>query len=173
MLKPVQCSTTQQTMAGRTQVADVSRMRLDLQRTKARPLATTASMTSKPQKDDRSRAGRFQAKATLTADFDATGEGTLSGSITEFDTEPTWSVTLKSRMTISTGAVAAADDSVSWSIRGLPRDGGQWEAKFYSNFEDPADTAQPTGVAGAFTAQYGVDEDHRKMIGAFGAEREN
>ena len=119
--------------------------------------------------DDRSRSGRFQAKATLTADFDATGEGTLSGSITEFDTEPTWSVTLKSQ-SISSGAVAAADDTVSWSIRGLPRDGGQWEARFYSNFESPAATAQPTGVAGAFTAQYG---DHRKMIGAFGAERDN
>ena len=119
--------------------------------------------------DDRSRSGRFQAKAALIADFDATGQGTLSGSITEFDTEPTWSVTLKSQ-TISSGAVEAAADTVSWSIRGLPRDGGQWEAQFYSNFESPADTAQPTGVAGAFTAQYG---DHRKMIGAFGAEREN
>ena len=38
--------------------------------------------------DDRSRSGRFQAKATLIADFNA---DTLSGSITEFDTEPTWS----------------------------------------------------------------------------------
>lgn len=118
--------------------------------------------------DDRSRASRFQAKATLTADFDATGEGTLSGSITEFDTEPTWSVTLKSQA-ISSGAVAAAADTVSWSIRGLPRDGGQWEAAFYSNFEAPASTAQPTGVVGAFTAQYG---DHRKLVGAFGAERD-
>ena len=115
--------------------------------------------------DDRSRAGRFQAKATLIADFDA---DTLSGSITEFDTEPTWAVTLQSRP-IATGAVAVADDTVSWSIRGLPRDGGHWEAQFYSNFEAPADTAQPTGVAGAFTAQYGA---HRKMVGAFGAERD-
>ena len=114
--------------------------------------------------DDRSRSGRFEAKATLNADFDA---NSLSGSITEFDTEPTWSVTLKSR-TIETGAVAAADDTVSWSIRGLPRDGGQWEAQFYSNFESPAATAQPTGVAGAFTAEYG---EERRMIGAFGAER--
>ena len=119
--------------------------------------------------NDRSRSGRFQAKATLTADFDATGEGTLSGSITEFDTEPTWSVTLKSQ-SISSGAVDAPANSVSWSIRELPRDGGEWEAQFYSNFESPAATAQPTGVAGAFTAQYG---DHRKMIGAFGAERDN
>ena len=119
--------------------------------------------------NDRSRSGRFQAKATLIADFDATGEGTLSGSITEFDTEPTWSVTLKSQ-SISSGAVDAPADSVSWSIRELPRDGGEWEAQFYSNFEEPADTAQPTGVAGAFTAQYG---DHRKMVGAFGAERDN
>ena len=77
--------------------------------------------------DDRSRAGRFQAKATLIADFDAVGEGTLSGSITEFDTEPTWAVTLKSQA-ISSGAVAAAADTVSWTISGLPRDGGQWEA---------------------------------------------
>ena len=118
--------------------------------------------------DDRSRAGRFQAKATLTADFDA---DTLSGSITEFDTEPTWSVTLKSRPIVN-GAVAAEtddNDTVSWTIRGLPRDGGQWEAAFYSNFESPAATAQPTGVAGAFTAQYG---DHRRMVGAFGAERD-
>ena len=115
--------------------------------------------------DDRSRSGRFQAKATLTADFDA---NTLIGSITDFDTEPTWSVTLKSRP-IASGAVEASADTVSWTIRGLPRDGGQWEAAFYSNFESPADTAQPTGVAGAFTAQYG---DHRRMVGAFGAERD-
>ena len=115
--------------------------------------------------NDRSRAGRFEAKATLIADFDT---NTLSGSITDFDTEPTWSVTLKSRP-IASGGVAAMDDSVSWSIRGLPRDGGQWEAKFYSNFVEPADTASPTGVAGAFTAQYG---SNRKMIGAFGAERD-
>ena len=118
--------------------------------------------------DDRSRSGAFQAKATLIADFDAAGEGTLSGSITEFNTEPTWSVTLQSQ-TISSGAVAAAADTVSWTISGLPRDGGQWEAAFHSNFESPAATAQPTGVAGAFTAQYGA---HRKMIGAFGAERD-
>ena len=115
--------------------------------------------------DDRSRAGRFEAKATLSANFDA---NTLSGSITEFDTEPTWSVTLKSQG-INSGAVAAAADSVSWSIRGLPRDGGQWEAQFYSNFESPAPTAQPTGVAGRFTAQY---ESHRRIVGAFGAERD-
>ena len=119
--------------------------------------------------DDRSRSGRFEAEATLIADFDAeSGVGTLSGSITEFDTEPTWSVTLKSQ-TIASGGVMAVDDSVSWSIRGLPRDGGQWEAKFYSNFVEPAPTASPTGVAGAFTAQYG---NHRRMIGAFGAERD-
>ena len=120
--------------------------------------------------NDRSRAGRFQAKATLTADFgDATNVGTISGSITDFDTEPTWSVTLKSKAITSGGLVEAAADTVSWTIRGLPRDGGQWEAKFYSNFETPAETAQPTGVAGAFTAQYG---DHRRMVGAFGAERD-
>ena len=77
-------------------------------------------------------------------------------------------MTLKSQ-TISSGAVAAAADTVSWTISGLPRDGGHWEAKFYSNFEAPADTAQPTGVAGAFTAQYG---EHRKTVGAFGAERD-
>lgn len=119
--------------------------------------------------DDRSRSGKFQAKATLTADFGyGTAEGTLSGSITDFDTEPTWAVTLQSQ-SISSGAVAPVADSVSWSIRGLPRDGGQWEAAFYSNFESPAATAQPTGVAGAFTAQYGT---HRKMIGSFGAERD-
>ena len=120
--------------------------------------------------DDRSRAGRFQAKATLTADFDdATNVGTISGSITDFDTEPTWEVTLKSQTITAGGLVAAAADTVSWSIRGLPRDGGQWEAAFYSNFENPAANSQPTGVAGAFTAQYG---DHHKMVGAFGAERD-
>jgi len=117
--------------------------------------------------DDRSRAGRFQATATLIADFDAAGQGTLSGSITDFDTEPTWEVTLKSRAIADIGT--PADDTVSWTIRGLPRDGGQWEAAFHSNFESPAATAQPTGVVGSFTAQYG---DHRKMVGAFGAERD-
>ena len=115
--------------------------------------------------DDRSRSGRFQAKATLIADF---GTDKLSGSITDFDVDSTWSVTLKSQ-DISSGAVDGPANSVSWSIRGLPRDGGEWEAQFYSNFEAPATTAQPTGVAGSFTAQYGT---HRRMVGAFGAERD-
>ena len=121
--------------------------------------------------DDRSRTGRFVATATLNADFgDDSTTGTVSGSITNFDTEPDWSLTLKSQTISAAGAVTAAgtNDMVSWSIRGTPREGGKWEAQFHKNVAGGADSVPPEGVVGAFTAQYGPD---RRLIGAFGAER--
>lgn len=109
--------------------------------------------------------GAFTAKAVLTADFgDGTEAGTVSGVISEFSNDSTWSVTLKSK------AVAAADEGeVSWSIGDNTQDGGEWSASFHSNFASPGANVQPTGVAGAFAAQHG---SFRKLIGAFGAERD-
>ena len=43
---------------------------------------------------EQSSHGRFNAKATLTADFDA---DTVSGAITEFSQQPDWSLTLNSQ----------------------------------------------------------------------------
>ena len=122
---------------------------------------------------EQSSHGRFNANATLTADFDA---NTVSGAITEFSQQPDWSLTLHSRP-INGGQIQAAEGSVSWLINGIPRDGAaaaerQWEAQFYSNIDlselDPAPQTRvrPYGIAGAFTATY---TDVGKMVGAFGA----
>ena len=108
--------------------------------------------------------GSFTARAELTADFgDASSEGTLSGRVTNFSNASDWSVTLKSR-TIDAGAVARADDSVSWTIAGNTEDGGMWDAQFFSDVE--GFTGYPEGVAGTFDAKF---DDVGRLIGAFGA----
>ena len=137
---------------------------------------------------EQSSHGRFDAKATLTVDFDAgmntiDDAGTISGAITEFSGQPDWSLTLNSRP-ISSGAIAAEPGTVSWLINGIPQDGTdsaerraerRWEAQFYSDIDlevrdgvTQADISRirPYGIAGAFTAIY---TDVGKMVGAFGA----
>ena len=108
--------------------------------------------------------GSFTARANLTANFGtATAEGTLSGRVTNFSNASDWSVTLNSQ-TISSGAVARADDSVSWTIGGNTEDGGGWGAQFF--YDVSTSTGYPEGVAGTFDAKFA---DVGRMIGAFGA----
>ncbi|MYD94479.1 MAG: hypothetical protein F4Y02_12490, partial [Chloroflexi bacterium] len=95
--------------------------------------------------------GSFTAHAELTADFGTAGaEGTLSGRITNFSNASDWSVTLQSQA-INGGAVARADDSVSWTISGNTEVGGGWNAQFFSDVA--GSTAYPEGVAGTFDAK--------------------
>ena len=77
--------------------------------------------------------GDFSADAQLVADF---GANTVVGTLSGFTGQPDWEVTLGGG-TISGAEVTGAADSVTWSIGGDARDGGQWEADFYSNL--PAD----------------------------------
>ena len=65
--------------------------------------------------------------------------------------------------------MTGAADSVTWSIGGDAKDGGQWEADFYSNLPSgQREGIQPYGIAGTFEAEHG---DAARMVGAFGAHR--
>ena len=122
--------------------------------------------------------GSFTASATLQADFgDGTEVGTVSGMITGFSNDSSWSLALK-RKDIAGGAIAVAADSnsVTWTIDGVPDDSGDWEAQFYNNLDmETAGTVtyQPHGIAGTFEAEYdpsGVGA-RAAVIGGFGAHR--
>ena len=127
--------------------------------------------------------GSFTASATLQADFDAS-PNTVSGTITGFSNDPSWSLALK-RGNIDGGDVendgttahnpGQGDDpgGVTWTIDGIPDDSGTWEAQFYNNLPATTVTYQPHGIAGTFEAGYdpsGVGE-RAALIGAFGAHR--
>ena len=129
--------------------------------------------------------GSFTASATLQADFDSS-PNTVSGSITGFSNDPSWSLALKQKNipagTGATAAIAQGEDSVTWTIDGIPDDSGAWEATFYSNLplvDDQGDPAtavdyQPHGIAGTFEATYdpsGVGA-RAAVIGGFGAHKQ-
>ena len=126
--------------------------------------------------------GSFTASATLQADFgDGTTTGTVSGTITGFSNDSSWSLGLK-RGTI-TGGTTGNDGTtvgdlggVTWAIDGVPDDSGKWEAGFYSNLElETAGTItyQPHGIAGTFEAEYDPSGTGPRaaLIGGFGAHR--
>jgi len=147
--------------------------------------------------DSGSDYGPFTARATLTANFTTTGDGsgaeeeTVTGTIDQFqgrESRLDWIVTLKQR-DIAGGVIPVATSGedatagVSWKIKDeavSAPDAGTWEAAFYSNLpaakrggtttpaEDTED-ATPTGIAGTFEAEY---HSVGKMIGAFGAHKE-
>jgi len=142
--------------------------------------------------DSGSDYGPFTARATLTANFTTTGDGsgaeeeTVTGTIDQFqgrESRLDWIVTLKQR-DIAGGVIPSAGaNAVSWKIKDeavSAPDAGTWEAAFYSNLpaakrggtttpaEDEED-ATPTGIAGTFEAEY---HSVGKMIGAFGAHKE-
>ena len=107
--------------------------------------------------------GEFSANAQLIANFDARS---VVGTLSRFTGQPNWEVTLRGG-TISNAAVTG--DGVTWSIGGDAKDGGVWEADFYSNLPtDESNGVQPYGIAGTFSAAHG---DAARMIGAFGAHR--
>ncbi len=109
--------------------------------------------------------GDFTADAQLVANF---GEDSVVGTLSGFTGQPDWEVSLGGG-TIAGAAVTGAADSVTWSIGGDAKDGGQWEADFYSNLPaNQREGIQPYGIAGTFEAEHG---DAARMVGAFGAHR--
>ena len=123
--------------------------------------------------------GSFTASATLQADFET---DMVSGKITGFSNDPSWSLALKQGEITDTGTVGNAETDqqenpigVTWTIDGVPDDSGSWEAKFYNNLETDGGTItyQPHGIAGTFEATYdpsGVGA-RAAVIGGFGAHR--
>ena len=114
--------------------------------------------------------GEFSATATLTADFDS-ATNTLEGRIDRFSGHPDWFLILKRQEIATNGVVEASttDDpeDVTWSIGGIPHDGGTWEATFFSNLDSgKRPNTVPSGVAGNFEAEYSTVG---RLIGAFGA----
>ena len=110
--------------------------------------------------------GSFNATARLTANFgDATASGNISGTITGFDANPGWAVTLKEADIDGSGTIAAGE--VSWMIDGNTEDGGAWNSEFHADLEEYIDT-YPDGVTGTFDATYATVG---RMIGAFGANK--
>lgn len=121
----------------------------------------------------------FEARATLTADFDATpenGYGHLSGQVSGFRSDeatfagnPT--LTLEQAVIRHTagqsgeasGATSMTFDSNAYS--------GAWRAEFFGN-APPADAGgRPTSVAGTFGATVGSGARSQTIVGAFAARR--
>ena len=121
-------------------------------------------------------AGHFTARATLTARFGNTDDGSennqLSGVIDEFtggDGEPrNWKVEMTGVPTnLSTaGAVATLPDSTVWTIGGDPAaKSGGWVAQL----KEGGDDGVPEVVTGVFNTEYG---NSGKMVGGFGANKQ-
>ena len=110
--------------------------------------------------------GSFNATARLTANFDdATKHGDISGSITGFDANPGWAVTLQNASIDNNGTIGGG--TVSWMIDGNTEADGAWNGKFHADVDTYIDT-YPDGVTGTFNATYTTVG---KMIGAFGAHK--
>ena len=122
---------------------------------------------------DTAHGGHFTAKAELTATFTTGADGDmLSGSISDFrigddGMDPGWTVTLPETAITSTGAVARADTVMTtWAVGSSEGDAaGGWQAQLVNTGADRNDNL-PTGVAGAFNAEFG---QQGRMLGAFGA----
>ena len=113
--------------------------------------------------------GSFTASATLQANFDT---DTVSGTITGFSNDSSWSLGLK-QSAISAGTAGVDTDGVTWTIDGIPDDSGAWEAGFYSDLGGGTITYQPHGIAGTFEAAYDPSGAGARaaVIGGFGAHR--
>ena len=108
--------------------------------------------------------GEFKATARFSANFSA---NTLSGSVTGFDVNPDWSLTLGST---SMSGGTASGDSVSWTIGDSTREGGTWTGDFHSDAEPFPDPGyHPDGLTGTFDANY---DTVARIRGAYGAHRE-
>ena len=131
--------------------------------------------------EDTAHGGHFTAKAMLTANFDIGVDGAagsmMSGSISDFrlgddGTDPNWTVTLSGATITNAGAVARAADTVmtTWAVGDNKADAaGGWQAQLSSTGAERNDNL-PTGVSGAFNAEFG---QMGRMLGAFGANITN
>ncbi len=124
---------------------------------------------------DTAHGGHFTAKAALTANFDTE---MVSGSISDFrigddGMDPNWTITLQAAAIVDGGSVArvtAPAANVVWAVGSSEADAaGSWEAQA-SNSGTPRNDNLPTGIAGAFDAEFNTQG---RMIGAFGANITN
>ena len=108
--------------------------------------------------------GEFKATARLTANFGTTTM--VYGSVTGFDVNPDWALTLKE--TAVTGG-SVTDGGISWTIGGNTDDNdaaeGTWAGQFHNELETFGDQ-HPEGISGTFDASY---ESGAKLRGAYGA----
>ncbi len=132
---------------------------------------------------DTAHGGHFTAKAMLTANFDIGVDGAagsmMSGSISDFrlgddGTDPNWTVTLSGATITDAGAVARlaadVDPNVTWAVGDSSADAaGGWQAQLSNTGAERNDNL-PTGVSGAFNANF---NQQGRMIGAFGANITN
>ena len=134
---------------------------------------------------DTAHGGHFTAKAMLTANFDIGIDGAvgsmMSGSISDFrlgddGMDPNWTVTLSGATITDAGAVErvvpsdTVDPNVTWAVGDSNADAaGGWQAQLSNTGAERNDNL-PTGVSGAFNANF---NEQGRMIGAFGANITN
>lgn len=108
--------------------------------------------------------GEFTATVELTANFGATA--TVYGSVTGFDVNPDWALTLE-ETAISGGGVTGGE--VSWTIDTNTDENttteGTWAGQFHNELETFGNQ-HPEGISGTFHASY---ENVAKLRGAYGA----
>ena len=120
--------------------------------------------------------GEFTADAELTANF---GNNMLSGTVTNFSNDSSWSLTLN-LASMEGGNVEASDNGwVNWTIDGQGTSDvrGTWDAEFHSESDYVGQV--PDGVVGTFTAAFDGDINNVEdfddivgsIIGAFGARK--
>lgn len=122
-----------------------------------------------------SSTGAFTARTELTANFDA---NTLSGTVTNFSNDSSWSLTLNSASMADGRVPDTGRGAVDWTIAGNTSDvQGNWDAEFYSESDYVGQV--PDGVVGTFTAAFDADIDGDGtadeivggIVGAFGARK--
>ena len=112
---------------------------------------------------DASNHGEFRATARFTANFDT---DMLSGTVSGFNVNSGWSLTLK-ETTMSGGTVTRPQvdsPNVSWTFDGNTQDGGTWGGTFHSEVS-PYEGHIPDGLTGTFDAEFG---DVGRLRGAYG-----
>ena len=118
-----------------------------------------------------SNLGEFKAAARFTANFGAADSGgTISGTVSEFNVSPSWSLTLN-EAEMNNGTVTPND--VSWTIDGITHDGkaddaniqdrAMWSGSFHSEITYVDHV--PDGLTGEFRA---VFRDVGRLVGAYG-----
>ena len=111
-----------------------------------------------------SASGEFEAKVTLTADFEAGANGELSGEIHDFNVGTEWKVMLEKKAIA--GGTALISGETKWMMgtdEGLRS--GNWSARMHGG---DGGEETPTHILGGFSAVH----SNASMIGAFGTELE-
>ena len=139
--------------------------------------------------DGASDGGHFTADATLTAKFDATATGGVTGTIDNFrlndgTEDPGWSVALhrapwdgSTAGAFASQALVATDtiaQGTTWSIDGTSApESGSWSGQAYDEMPGNAPNGDgsnvPTTVTGTFYSEF---DSVGRMVGAFGADKE-